>query len=125
MSKRYADIRHLLCALGFDPKPYGIEITLRTGSEIPHANCLVIDVWRGSREGETPLVRIEHFRESPDTSEYPWKHTVINREPLAIERAIKLAIAFARRQQIPVVLVGRQALGPAPVFKLNAPRSGA
>jgi hypothetical protein len=131
MTQNSIDAEHLLTALTQAQPIAGVTVMPRSGNEIPHPNCLVVEPYRDTARGGELLASVEHYQEVENPTGFPWKILPINREPMAFKRAMELAMAYAKRQNVPVILVNHDGLSSADerqqtdtvVLNVKAPRT--
>jgi len=88
----------------------GIQVLPRTDNEIAYPNCLVVEPYRETASGERLLATVEHFTEIENSNGFPWKIVPVNNETLEFQDAMELAMAYAKRRQVPVILVNHDSL---------------
>lgn len=92
------------------PVPSGVTVVPRNGNELPHPNCLVVEPSRDPHSGDRLLASVEHFREVENPSGFPWRITPVNNEPLGFKEAMELAMAYAKRHAVPVIVVNHDGM---------------
>ena len=113
MSESSTNKTQLLEGLAGDAPPAGVTVLPRSGNEIPHPNCLVVEPYREAARGDVLLATVEHYQEVENPAGFPWKIIPVNKEPLAFKDAMELAMAFAKRHAVPVILVNHDGLSSA------------
>jgi len=131
MDQNQPDTDQLLTALTQEPRPASVVVLPRSGNEIPHPNCLVVEPYTDGARGDQLLASVEHYQEVANPSGFPWKILPVNNEPLAFKDAMNLAMAYAKRQGVPIILVNHEGLSSAAerqqtdtaILNVRAPRS--
>ena len=75
---------------------------------------------------------MEHFVETENPSGFPWRIVPVADEPQPFKAAMELAMAYAQRQGVPVILVNHDSLSSeterqqtdTTVMNLSASRAG-
>ena len=102
-----------ILALSGDALVHGVVVLPRTGMEIPYPNCLVVEPFRDPAWGDELLATIEHFVAVEHPSGFPWNITRVNENTLVLKDAIQEALAYAQRNDVPVILVNHDDLSTA------------
>ena len=110
MDKNASDSQDLKDALAANQPPGNVQVVPRSGNEIPYPNCLVVEPYRTAAHGENLLASVEHFVETENPSGFPWKIMPVANEALPFKDAMDLAMAYAQRQGVPVILVNHDSL---------------
>jgi hypothetical protein len=130
MNENNANVPELAAAYMQSAPAAGVQVLPRTGNEIPYPNCLVVEPYRETTSGERLLASVEHFTEIENTNGFPWKIVAVNNETLEFQDAMELALAYAKRRQVPVILVNHDSLSSdserrmtdTTVIKIKAPK---
>jgi len=92
------------------PAPTGVTVVPRAGNEIPHPNCLVVEPYRDAARGDRLLASVEHYREIENATGFPWRIVPIANEPLGFKDAMELAMTYAKRHAVPVIVVNHDGM---------------
>lgn len=92
------------------PVPNGVTVVPRNGNELPHPNCLVVEPSPDPSNGDRLLAFVEHYREVENPTGFPWRILPVNNEPLAFKEAMDLAMAYAQRHAVPVIVVNHDGM---------------
>jgi hypothetical protein len=92
------------------PTPAGVTVVPRNGNEIPHPNCLVVEPFRDAAHGDRLLANVEHYLEIENPTGFPWRIVPVNNEPLSLTDAMELAMAYATKQAVPVIVVNHDGM---------------
>lgn len=131
MDENEPDTEQLLSALTQEPPAASVVVLPRSGNEIPHPNCLVVEPYHDGARGDRLLASVEHYQEVASPNGFPWKILPVNNEPLSFKDAMNLAMAYAKRQGVPIILVNHEGLSSpserqqtdTAVLNVRAPRS--
>jgi hypothetical protein len=132
MDKNASDTQNLAAVLaGSDPNG-NVQVVPRSGNEIPYPNCLVVEPYRDAARGDNLFASVEHFVETENPSGFPWRIVPVADEPQPFKAAMELAMAYAQRQGVPIILVNHDSLSSeterqqtdTTVMNLSASRAG-
>ena len=132
MEENTSDTQNLAAVLAGNQSGGNVQVVPRTGNEIPYPNCLVVEPYRDAARDENLVASVEHFTETEDPSGFPWRIVPVNDDPLPFKKAMELAMAYAQRQNVPVILVNHDSMSSAEerqqtdttVLNLGASRTG-
>ncbi len=91
----------------------GVEIIPRYNDDISHPNCLVVAPFRKTEHGPTIMATVEHYRENPESSGFPWSIIAVTKEPLTLKAAMETALSFAEHNNIPVIFLNQDGFSTA------------
>ena len=110
MNKNGADTQELAAVLSGSEPNGNVQVVPRSGNEIPYPNCLVVEPYRDAARNDNLFATVEHFVETKDPSGFPWKIVPVSDEPQTFKAAMDLAMAYAQRQGVPVILVNHDGM---------------
>ena len=87
-----------------------VKVLPWSGSEIHHANCLVVNPHRDPPDSPTLLATVDHFLEQEGQTGFPWKILPVIAEPTQFQAAMDIAAEYAREHDVPVILVSQDGL---------------
>jgi len=90
-----------------------VQVVPRSGNEIPYPNCLVVEPYRDVDCDDNLVASVEHFTETENPSGFPWRIVPVNDDPLPFKKAMELAMAYAQRLNVPVILVNHDSMSSA------------
>lgn len=131
MTQNTSDAEAVLQVLAAETPSTGVTVLPRSGNEIPYPNCLVVEPFRDAAQNDQLCASVEHFVEIQNPTGFPWKITPVNNEPIGFKDAVELAMAYAQRHGVPVILVNHDDLSSAAerqqtdttVLNMRSPRS--
>ncbi len=82
-----------------------IKLIPRYDDHIDHPNCLVVAPYRKSAEGPTIMATVEHYRESEESTGFPWKILQVTEKALLLKAAVDAAVEYAKTNDVPVILL--------------------
>ncbi|NIW24367.1 MAG: hypothetical protein GWN29_07255 [Gammaproteobacteria bacterium] len=88
----------------------GVQVIPRSGNEIPYPNCLVVEPYRDAARGDNLFASVEHYAETENPSGFPWKILPVTDDPQPFKNAMELAMAYAQRSGVPVILVNHDSM---------------
>jgi len=108
-----------------------VTVVPRTGNEIPHPNCLVVEPYRDRAHGDHLMATVEHYIEVENSTGFPWRITPVTNEPLAFKDSMALAMSYAQQHGVPVIVVNHDGMSSdserqqtdTAVLDLRAPRA--
>lgn len=132
MNKNASNTQNLVSVLSGGQSASNVRVIPRSGNEIPYPNCLVVEPYRDAARGDNLFASVEHFVEIENSSGFPWRIVPVANDPLPFKDAMDLAMAYAQRQGVPVILVNHDSLSSATerrqtdttVLNLGASRTG-
>ena len=107
-----------------------IQIVPRYDDVITHPNCLVVDPYRDTERGTAIMASVEHYLESKDATEFPWRIVLVTEEPLVLKAAVEAALEYAKDYKVPVIFLNqggfsaaaeKQQTGTAEILRLPRP----
>jgi hypothetical protein len=110
MDKNVSDTQNVAAVLSGSEPNGNVQVIPRSGNEIPYPNCLVVKPYRDTARGDNLFASVEHFVETRNPPGFPWKIVPIANDPLPFKDAMELAMTYARRQGVPVILVNHDSL---------------
>ena len=84
-----------------------IQIVPRYDDVITHPNCLVVDPYRDTERGTAIMASVEHYLESKDATEFPWRIVLVTEEPLVLKAAVEAALEYAKDYKVPVIFLNQ------------------
>ena len=103
--KSRATDHEILC--DFLPDTGEIQIVPRYDDVITHPNCLVVDPYRDTERGTAIMASVEHYLESKDATEFPWRIVLVTEEPLVLKAAVEAALEYAKDYKVPVIFLNQ------------------
>ncbi len=90
-----------------------IPIIPRDDDRINHPNCLVVAPYRDAASGAVIMANVEHYIEHKDSTGFPWKIVPVTEEPLRLKAAIAAAMSYAKKNNVPVILLNQDGFSTA------------
>ncbi|HEY5624040.1 MAG TPA: hypothetical protein VIV14_09775 [Gammaproteobacteria bacterium] len=84
-----------------------IIVIPRYDDSIPSSNCLVVAPFRKAERTPTIMANIEHYQRNADPVGFPWSIQPVTEEPVLLQDAMEIAMAYARANRVPAIFVNQ------------------